>query len=820
MGKTSERPWKRLIKTGWLLSSLFFLWGCVAGQQQGNTAVQPDAHGERILISMASMSDQWGVRLTANEDFVYTAIKQEVPRGVVLYLPETAIGGNVKDMVPESGPVTFMSARPVSENAHIVRIELLVKQDFEYEVIELAKELQVLFSMASPEINALDPHGPANAIDDGDENLAVAMDAQGNTVIFTQESLPLDSSISTNPVQNNNNQNLQVNTPLDSSMVSGGITPLTDINFTTTDTGVSTILIKTGIPVEYDLQRDNENEIKLFLKNTKIPKYHQRPLITTYFNSAVERVLPVQSQGDHNASHVLIQLRHRSPYRITRDANLLSLVFDPAPITPPEFNQARVVLNKGIEQGGGSNQRVSSNEIPPLPAVNVPETETNDVMNSPVLASGNSSPAAMAMETPDQVLSSIKNPSKYTGEKISLDFYETDIKNVFRILRTISGENFAIDKDVTGNVTLALDQPVPWDQVLDLILKMNGLGKVREYNIIRIATQKTLTEESKFDQEAMAAKQRALTVKQELEPLITEYIPINYSEAITDIEPHLKALTKGGRGSVSTNERTNTIIFTDVQQKIDEAKDLIHHLDKVTPQIMIEARVVEVSKDFSREIGMDWGMSSENVYRDDLGGSYGFEVAMNYPAASASFLDFTFDRIVGTPFSINAKLTAAEAKGDVKIVSSPRILTLDNKKATITQGLEYPYQVVEDDSVSTEFKDIDLTLDVTPHVTPDGRVSMQLFIEKNDITGFAATGEPVISSNEATTELLVEDGNTIVIGGVLKRTTSEQIDGFPFLSDIPILGYLFRKDKNEDSKNELLIFLTPTIVQLEQKTND
>ena len=167
---------------------------------------------------------------------------------------------------------------------------------------------------------------------------------------------------------------------------------------------------------------------------------------------------------------------------------------------------------------------------------------------------------------------------------------------------------------------------------------------------------------------------------------------------------------------------------------------------------------------------------------------------MNYPAATtSSLLGFTFNRIGGTPFLINATLTAAEAKNNVKIVSSPRILTLDNKKATITQGLQYPYQVVTDGDVSTAFKDIDLTLEVTPHVTPDQRVSMQVIIKKNDVSGFAVTGEPIISTNEATTELLVNDGNTIVIGGVLKRNTSVEKNGFPFLSDLPVLDTFFER---------------------------
>ena len=604
MGKTSERQWKWLVKTGWLVSSLFFLWGCVAGQQQGNTAVQSENRAEkRTLISMSSMPDQRGVRLTANTDLVYTAIKQDNPRGVVLYLSETRIGENVQGVIPESGPVTLVSARSVG--GHTVKVEFLVKQDFHYKVVELKNELHVLFSMASPETTPLDSHGSLNTTAGGEENLAVALDEQGNTVVFTQEPLPLDPSLATNTAAENTsyNESVQENLPLDSSMVSGGITTLTDINFTTTETGVSTILITTEVPVEYDLQRDNENEIKLFLKNTKIPKYHQRPLITTYFNSAVERILPVQSQGDQNASHVLIQLRHRSPYRITRNGNLLSLVFDPAPIKPPEFNQARVVLNQGSEQ------RRPAHGISSEPAVNLSESWTNETMNSSVPVSGDSSPVAMAMGTSDKALSSIENSSKYTGEKISLDFYETDIKNVFRILRTISGENFAIDKDVTGNVTLALDQPVPWDQVLDLVLKMNGLGKVREGNIIRIATQQTLKKEFNLQEEAWAAKQRATEKKEKLEPLLTEYIAINYSSAEADVKPHVEKLLTPERGRVSVDARTNMIIITDVQQKIDQAKDLIHRLDTVTPQIMIEARVVEVNKDFSREFGIAWGLS-------------------------------------------------------------------------------------------------------------------------------------------------------------------------------------------------------------------
>ncbi len=817
MSDTSMIPWAWRVKTGILLICVLFLWGCVSGQQQVNSTVQPEHKlMERSLISIASMPEQTGVHLVGNEKPVYTAIRQSVPRGVVLYFPQTVIGDGVKDLVLQSGPITFVSARPVAQNSGTVKVEILVNRDFQYEVFEAGKELQVLFSFERPTLQTVSDDGMPGAPAGGDEGLVMGKDPQGNTVIFTQETLPTDfsgtaTSMSGTPADEKAGLTAS---PLNVPMVSAEKSALMDIRFTATETGYSTLILETGRPVEYDIKRNGDNEITLFLKNTTIPAHHQRPLITTYFNSAVERVLPVQAGGDEKDSHISIHLRHKTPYRILQEANRLTLVFDPAPVMVPEFKQARVVLNPDMPK------RVSGDDGSSLSEMQFKKQETNGLISDPLpLSAGITNPEEDSSAL-DSAAYAKKQPT-YTGEKISLDFYETDIKNVFRILRTISGENFAIDKDVTGNVTLALDQPVPWDQVLDLVLKMNALGKVREGNIIRIATQNTLKKEFEGEQKTLAARQQAMAKKEELKPLVTSYLPINYSSAETDIKPHLEKLLTPKRGQLSVDSRTNMIILTDVQDKIDQAKVLINRLDTVTPQIMIAARVVEVSKNFSRELGIAWGASSQDVYRSDLGGTYGFDVAMNYPAASDSSLSYTFNRIVGTPFSINATLTAAEAKGDVKIVSSPRILTLDNKKATITQGLEYPYQTVDKDGqVETEFKDIDLKLEVTPHVTPDHRISMQVFIEKNDITDFAVTGEPVISSNEATTDLLVNDGNTIVIGGVVKRTTTEGREGFPFLSGIPILGHLFRSDSKMDNKNELLIFLTPTIVQLEQKIQE
>lgn len=243
---------------------------------------------------------------------------------------------------------------------------------------------------------------------------------------------------------------------------------------------------------------------------------------------------------------------------------------------------------------------------------------------------------------------------------------------------------------------------------------------------------------------------------------------------------------------------------------------MIYRLDKVTPQIMIEAKVVEVTKEFSRTIGMNWNLSNDPNITSGFVNDY--NVAVNGSSIGLAG-DFSFFRLFGSSVSaLNAKLSASEELGDVRIVSSPRIMTLDNKKAMIKQGQEYAYLERDDAGGSAvKFKDIDLLLEVTPHVTPDNRISMTVRLTKNDVASLTSTGVPILNTNEAETELLVDHQDTVVIGGVVKSTVRQDDDGVPFLTGIPVLGLLFSTQTKQDNRNELLIFLTPSIVQLEQK---
>jgi type IV pilus assembly protein PilQ len=409
----------------------------------------------------------------------------------------------------------------------------------------------------------------------------------------------------------------------------------------------------------------------------------------------------------------------------------------------------------------------------------------------------------------------------YTGQKISLDFQDADIRNVFRILNEISGKNFIIGSNVKGKVTLKLDN-VPWDQVLDLVTRMNKLGIDEEGNIIRIAPLATLEAEKK-------AAESARQAMEEVAPLVTEYIAINYSEA-SAMKAHLSEI-KTERGTISLDERTNMIIMTDVQEAIDRAKEVVDTLDVVTRQVLIEARIVEAETNFSREIGIEWGFDALTTRgADQLGGPYGVSGALagdnNYavnlpPAAATSGIDFVFSRWPGsaTSLTINASLKLAEAEGKLKIISSPKVLTMDNTEANIKQGSSIPYQKDEDGTISTTFVDAVLSLTVTPHVTMDDRIAMKINATK-DAPDFsqAVDGQPAIDKKEATTELLVNNGETIVIGGIITETKSLNEARVPGLGKIPVIGYLFKSRNKRAERTELLIFVTTTIVDVEQES--
>lgn len=449
--------------------------------------------------------------------------------------------------------------------------------------------------------------------------------------------------------------------------------------------------------------------------------------------------------------------------------------------------------------------------------------ETKEEHKETVLAAEKVQPVVESKHEIEIKQSAVRGePSRtYTGQKVTLEFKDADIKNIFRVIAEVSGYNMIIDNAVSGKVTLRLVN-VPWDQALDLILETNNLGMTKVGNVIRVLPLAVIKKE---EDEKMASKQ----AKEKLEDLVTKLIPVSYAKA-SDLKTRLKGVMSD-RGTAEVDDRTNTIILKDTQKSVDASVQLVASLDTPTPQVMIEARIVTANTNFSRDLGVQWGAgySADAAHGNPTGyyfpnsynvtGGGGGSFSLNPPTAggvgpNGGAIGISFGSINNT-LNLDLRLSALEKQGWGKIVSSPKIITLDNKEASIQQGFSVPYETTSASGTQTQFVDASLNLTVTPHVTADGRLMMKIKATKNAPSDAfkSVGGVPSIDKKETTTEILVKDGDTTVIGGIYEITKGESETYTPFLGKIPVIGWLFKSKSNTETKSELLIFITPRILQ-------
>jgi type IV pilus assembly protein PilQ len=409
-------------------------------------------------------------------------------------------------------------------------------------------------------------------------------------------------------------------------------------------------------------------------------------------------------------------------------------------------------------------------------------------------------------------------------ERVSLDFQNQEIVPILRLFAKISGCNIFIHPDVRGSATMDF-RDVPWNQALETMLNTFSLGHEVDDNIIRVAPLSVFARESEERAKAEAAKINSL-------PLVTRVFPVSYADVNTVQNAIRNANILSPRGSINVDKRTSTMLIKDVEAVYPEVEHLLSTLDKPTPQVIVEARIVESNTSASQDLGIQWGINAagtnglwslgglSGVPTTSPGAVTGGNYLVDFPSTSAGPLSgsgITFgilspDRTVG----LDLQLSALETTGDAKVISNPKILTVDNGEAKILQGKSIPTRkLTTEGTVSTEYKDVTLELIVTPHITPDGSIQMDLNITKEELDPSipSVEGVPGTDKKEADTNIIIKDGETVVIGGLYKITESENETGVPFLMRLPVLGWLFKNYNTDTTTNELLIFVTPRIVE-------
>jgi type IV pilus assembly protein PilQ len=414
-----------------------------------------------------------------------------------------------------------------------------------------------------------------------------------------------------------------------------------------------------------------------------------------------------------------------------------------------------------------------------------------------------------------------RRKEQFEGERLSLNFQDIEVRSVLQLIADFTGLNVVVSDSVSGNLTLRLKN-VPWDQALDIILKTKGLAMRETGNVLLIAPTEEIAAREKLELEAQQQVQ-------ELAPLRTEFIQVNYARAgdLASLLQGSQASLLSDRGSVTIDPRTNTLLVQDTNQKLDQIRNLVQRLDVPVRQVLIDSRIVIARDDFSRDLGVRFGgaytKGNDPIYAG-AGTLEGADTVANggvpsindrlisdlgviNPAGSLALA------ILGDDYLIDLELSASEAEGRGEVVSSPRVITSNQIKARIEQGVEIPYQeATSSGATSVSFKKAVLSLDVTPNITPDDRVFLDLQVNQ-DTVGEVFFGIPSIDTREVQTQVLVDDGQTVVLGGIYETDSSEETDKVPFFGDIPLVGRLFRTDSVVDDKSELLIFVTPKIMR-------
>jgi len=689
------------------------------------------------------------VKITADNPFIYTIYKPGDPYRMVIELPDVSLGAYTKKIVYGKAGIAELIPSQTEPPALMSKLEMLLQNPSSYEQEYKNNVLTVKVK-----------EDPAPAKSEPAQNVKV-------TDLLREKEPAMKREARLGPPAATPGPSLVPQTPLQNA------TEISGISFEQADGYVKVLIKGNGSMVPNIFPLDNRIVIDIpeVSLNTAIP------------DAVLSPVKAIRSGKYDDKVRLVIDIRED-----TR--------FDVAAI-----GDSIVVTLRRPDSEPGTIQAAQPNpETAELPA------SLTEEVKIPLVLTGSKCESYLA-----------------GNENVNFDFQDQDIVPILRLFADISGCNLFLHPDVKGKATMKF-RDVPWNQAFNTILMTFNLGKAIEGNIIRVAPNSVFTKEKE-------EKVKSLDAQEKAEPLETKIFRINYAD-VAGVEAAIRSSKiLSSRGSINVDKRTSTMLVKDVASKFTEIDNLLSSLDRPTPQVLIEARIVEVNTNSAYELGIQWGINLNFTNTlGSIGGlkgvpllSSGAVTGQNYlvdfPATGAGPLSgsgFTFGIMdPSKSIGLDMQLSAIETMGKLKVVSNPKILTVDNGMAKISQGKSIPVRkLTTEGTVSTEFKDVTLDLIVTPHITPDNSISMNIEIKKEELdpTVPSVEGVPGTDKKEAKTNVIIRDGETIVIGGMYKVTTNDSQSGVPGLMNIPILGWLFKSNKVEQNTTELLIFITPRVL--------
>lgn len=608
---------------------------------------------------------------------------------------------------------------------------------------------------------------------------------------------------------------------------------ITDIQYDSKQAG-GTVMVTTSSPATYRTREvPSQNQVIIEIANAKLPDKLKRPFNTKDFKQATVSINAYQEPGS-NTARIVLQYRQPRSVDVKQSDRVLAIVAGGAQSAAKQVDQQQASETNSDEPLEGADADVAGSSM------GGEDFDSADVGTEDFAPSERSSPRVSSRPAASQVSSSSARimgtsslqeenmgATRFYGRPISIEVRDTPVRDVITLIADQSGANIIMSDDINGNITIKLRQ-VPWDQALSIIMKTRGLGYVRQGSVLRIAPIRQLQSEAEDARRILEAQEATL-------PLRVKVIPVSFANVGTlagQIRNTLQATsgsaaagggqTPTGRGRIEADSRSSSIIVTDTEENIQRIEQLVRALDTAPLQVMIEGKIVEAKEDMGRNFGINWGYTGKDLPLGGLTLGQSGRVSPKLPSAATS-LDFRFGTLDFFG-DLDAKLALFERQSMAKIISSPRVVTMNAQQATIDQSIQIPVLTQAASTgggsttqplVSVSYRPVPTTLTVTPQITSGGDILMQVSFRREFLGSPDSENSPIESRN-VQTNVMVKNGQTAVIGGVYQSDTTEAEQGTPYLRNIPVLGWLFKSTDKSSLRNELLVFITPRILNADR----